>query len=322
MPKSAALFMPEALESRLLFTKYAIQDLGPITSSTDIVQFISSSFVAGSVVADGLQRAYIAPAASGKEKDLPLLSGYKNAQALGVNTGGILVGDSFVVGGSATEATEWTEAGKAIDLGRGQASVINTAGEIVGTSVDKHGNEFAAIFGKTTQTLSSNISNAYGVNDDGVIVGQVEQTGGAFNPFVYKKGTLKVLDPGVEDGQALAINNESVIVGQIDSLAVMWVNYKRTNLPGLFPSSEVLLSTATGINDSGTIVGQTVTGMANGNYATFWSGGSAFNLNHYIKGGTNGWDLEDAISINDAGQIVGTGVLNGAAHSFLLTPVK
>jgi hypothetical protein len=34
----------------------------------------------------------------------------------------------------------------------------------------------------------------------------------------------------------------------------------------------------------------------------------------------SGWDLHHAASINNAGQIVGYGTINGADHAYLLTP--
>jgi probable HAF family extracellular repeat protein len=35
---------------------------------------------------------------------------------------------------------------------------------------------------------------------------------------------------------------------------------------------------------------------------------------------TLGWVLTTAAGINDAGQIVGSGVINGQSHAFLMTP--
>jgi probable HAF family extracellular repeat protein len=35
---------------------------------------------------------------------------------------------------------------------------------------------------------------------------------------------------------------------------------------------------------------------------------------------TLGWVLTTAAAVNDAGQIVGSGVINGQSHAFLMTP--
>ncbi len=44
-------------------------------------------------------------------------------------------------------------------------------------------------------------------------------------------------------------------------------------------------------------------------------------LNSLIPAGS-GWALSVARDINDAGQIVGEGVINGQQRAFLLTPVR
>jgi probable HAF family extracellular repeat protein len=42
-------------------------------------------------------------------------------------------------------------------------------------------------------------------------------------------------------------------------------------------------------------------------------------LNSLI-GASSGWTLDAAFAVNNAGQIVGTGLLNGIEHAFLLDP--
>jgi hypothetical protein len=53
--------------------------------------------------------------------------------------------------------------------------------------------------------------------------------------------------------------------------------------------------------------------------ATLWQGGVPIDLNTRLVNGT-GWHLIQARGINEAGQIVGIGTLNGAQRSWLLTP--
>jgi hypothetical protein len=43
-------------------------------------------------------------------------------------------------------------------------------------------------------------------------------------------------------------------------------------------------------------------------------------LNDLIASGS-GWTLGDAVGINDAGQIVGNGMIGGNSHAYLLTPI-
>jgi probable HAF family extracellular repeat protein len=43
-------------------------------------------------------------------------------------------------------------------------------------------------------------------------------------------------------------------------------------------------------------------------------------LNTQLDSSSAGWTLQEARAINDAGQIVGTGLYHGTAHAFLLQP--
>jgi hypothetical protein len=56
-------------------------------------------------------------------------------------------------------------------------------------------------------------------------------------------------------------------------------------------------------------------------YAFLYSGGQMANLNSLLPP-NSGWTLTEAVSINDAGQIVGVGTLNGQDRAFRLTPVR
>jgi hypothetical protein len=49
--------------------------------------------------------------------------------------------------------------------------------------------------------------------------------------------------------------------------------------------------------------------------------GEMIDLNNLIHA-DSGWQLMDALDINDAGLIVGRGIREGEMHAFLLTPVN
>jgi len=78
-------------------------------------------------------------------------------------------------------------------------------------------------------------------------------------------------------------------------------------------------SYAASINNTGQVVGfATIAGGAR--HATLFSNGTVTDLNSSISAEL-GWTLTEAFAINDAGQIVGNGVINGEQHAFLLAPI-
>jgi uncharacterized membrane protein len=58
---------------------------------------------------------------------------------------------------------------------------------------------------------------------------------------------------------------------------------------------------------------------AGDNHAFLYQNGVLFDLNALLAS-TAGWELTAAYGINDAGQIVGTGILDGVEHAFQLDP--
>ena len=76
-------------------------------------------------------------------------------------------------------------------------------------------------------------------------------------------------------------------------------------------------SSANGINNNGQIVGSY--GFSSGIvHAFMYESGSMVDLNSLLPA-NSGWVLTDALRINDAGQIIGLGTLNGVDSVFELT---
>src|SRR5205807_2615717 len=73
-----------------------------------------------------------------------------------------------------------------------------------------------------------------------------------------------------------------------------------------------------GINNSGQFVGQVQTHFPR--YAYLYKGGTLYNLNDLIPPGS-GWVLTGAAAVNDVGQIIGVGTLNGEDRAFRLDPL-
>jgi probable HAF family extracellular repeat protein len=73
------------------------------------------------------------------------------------------------------------------------------------------------------------------------------------------------------------------------------------------------------INDKGDIVGFALDGTTFAQTALIWQDNKPVDLNTLIPA-HSGWVLQGAFSINNAGEIVGFGLINGETHAFLATP--
>ena len=79
-------------------------------------------------------------------------------------------------------------------------------------------------------------------------------------------------------------------------------------------------SFAYGLNEPGDIVGASE--AADGSlHATLYRQGRIIDLNAAIPS-TSGWRLIEARDINEAGVIVGTGIIGGSQRAFRLTPAR
>lgn len=192
---------------------------------------------------------------------------------------------------------------KLLDLGPGWGVGINSSGWIAGNEVNQ-----AFIWTPTTPNGSSgtrmylgnfgSYSYAHGINDDEQIVGEAGVTISGLTygrAFLWLSAPAYGLPAGMNDlgtlpggynSAASAIN----IVGEVVGGADVVVGYDGSGNP---------------ILEDHAIIWDNVNGMRD--------------LNGLITSGS-GWVLQVATGINSAGQITGTGVLNGAHRAFLLTP--
>jgi probable HAF family extracellular repeat protein len=136
--------------------------------------------------------------------------------------------------------------------------------------------------------------------------------------FTYINGTL-TLFPGI-GGYAVFgdINDHNQFVFADDIRTTVWLDGTPVEL--CTRNCEFLA-----INNSGQMVGGTriqgneVDLISAGGVALFYSGGTIFKLDDLIPAGS-GWVLQAATDINDSGQMVGWGTINGQAHAFRLDP--
>jgi len=133
-------------------------------------------------------------------------------------------------------------------------------------------------------------------------------------------------------GQATAINSQNMVVGTTGSNAssgeyahAYLYDYHADSLQDLGTLHGGLTSSAADINEYNQVVGSSwlVTQLTSlydptQYHAFLWEGGAMTDLNDLLPSGS-GWILTAATAINDQGDIVGSGLLNGQVHGFLLT---
>ncbi|MFO1460495.1 MAG: immunoglobulin domain-containing protein [Verrucomicrobiota bacterium] len=212
----------------------------------------------------------------------------------------------------------------AVNLHDGAAVSLNAAGMAVGSGA---GVAFRLGPG-TNLTIFTNqeLTRAAGINGDGTIVGTRQ-----LDAVTYFNGVTTVL-PVMESGgqswlfasSANGINAAGQVIGNLSytspvgfgswTRGFLWSNGSRVFLEMLNASS----SEAHGINNSGVVVGRVL--FPDGTSRAFvYRQGQMVDLNTLIP--VSGWVLTDATAINDLGQIVGTGLLEGEPRGFLLSPL-
>jgi probable HAF family extracellular repeat protein len=310
--------------------RYTITDLGTLGGGSVIATDINES---GQVVgyahtANGQWDAFVYQ--DGSMQDLGTFGG-ENSIATGINNSGQVVGKAQTAD-STWVAFLWQN-GSMQNLGTFGGSLedgemgisINDNSLVVG-SIFLDDQKFRAFLWhngniQVLGTLGGDHSHANGINNAGQIVGSSRAADGTLFPFLWQDGNMQNLGSlaGHDGGLAAGINNQGKVVGRshgsIVARAFLWENGSMQGLGTLGGSYD----TAMGINDSTQIVGVSA-GGAGGANAFLWEDGEMKNLNDLIDP-ESGWVLRVAFAINNKGQIVGHGQLNGQVRGFLLTPI-
>lgn len=318
-------------ERALRFTVTDLGTLGGMNSQANAInnrgQVVGNSTLAG----EAITRAFLWE--DGVMTDLGSLGGtFSKANA--INNRGQVVGASEVTGNAARHAVLFDCHG-ITDLGAFPGSVvgaafgINNRGDIFGGSTTEgssrsgpfHAAQFKDGEGIDLGTLGGPTSFASGVNRRGQAVGRADLASGLSRAVIFSEGVIT--DLGTLDGGTAsfgrAINNRGEVACLSDTAtgafhACLWRRGVMTDLGTLGGT----FSDSAGINKHGQIVG--VSTVAGGQQRAYiFHKGKMTDLNELIPA-DSGWTLVAATGINDAGEIIGNGLINGQTHGFLLTP--
>jgi probable HAF family extracellular repeat protein len=249
------------------------------------------------------------------------ITGFNDAgQLIGIEQGPLMTAYGFVY-----------YQGKLTPLpGKFAPAGINNAGSIAGTLAH------AMLYqnGSLTDlgTLGGSHSSAAAINANGQIAGTSSLPGDTVShAFLYSgsaspANTLTDLGTlGGANSTATSINFVGDVVGTSDVPGGATHAFRSSSgfMIDLGTLAGYTNSYATAINAQGQVVG-TATNLqgsqVTGSSAFIWNGYMT-DLNSLIPAGS-GWVLTSAVSINDAGQIVGTGTFNGQpGAAFLLNPL-
>lgn len=337
---------------------YNVTDIGVLSAGTlsQATGINNAGQVVGVSYTSGTNGPRAILYANGMLTDLGVFaSGGTTSYAAAVNDSGTIVGIASTTvahGFSTTTAT-----GGLIDLGtlasgvqsdaRGVASNGVIVGQVTLNGVGE-GRAFYYTGGVMTNlgdpaTSGGLTSNANGVNVVGgntVIVGYTDHVVGlgegsytVINAFTYTIGGGGLVNIGslgnnvvATISKANAISSTGIVVGEssIDSLNYIQHAFSYT-LGGVMTDLGTLggdSSSARAVNSAGLIVGDAELFPDNSSHHafSFVSGGTMVDLNTLIPG-NSGWTLISATGVNDLGQIVGYGSINGEVHGFVLTSV-
>ncbi len=275
-----------------------ITDLGTLGGRRSEATGINASgqIVGNSERADGLTHAFVY--SNGAMIDLGTLPGGATSYATAINDAGQITGWSDTVRPNTNfprpDHAFLYSGGSMVDLGNistapdsfGNFSVgtaINSAGEVVGWSIDANFNTHAFLYSGGQMmdlgTLGGTESRATGINDSGIVVGFSNTTGDAATHAFRSNHGAGLVDLGT--------------------------------LPGQNGSS------ATAINNAGQIIG---TSRFSGTPAFIYTEQTGMvKLDTRVSG--DSWTLSRALAINSPGQIIASGSTSTVfGGSFLLTP--
>ena len=272
---------------------------------------------------------------NGVLNNIALPSGRYSAIPTAINNSGQIIAQVHINGGYYDSFLYSNDSIQNLGSLGGDSTValgINSNGQAVGWSQIGTGYQDAFLYSNgSMQDLGSfggNASGATAINSSGQIVGYFNISAYPYpsHAFLYSNGLMQ--DLGLLLGfysEATGINDSGQVVGVFQanfnsaSHAFLYSNGATQDLGVLSGGSS---SYPTSINNSGQIVGYSSVNGSSIQHAFLYFGGVMQDLNNLVINTNIGFTLQFAGGINDAGQIIGSGInSNNQTHAFLLNPL-
>lgn len=275
---------------------------------------------------------------NGNMKDLGTLGG-DEAYGRGINNNGQIVGNARFEPDNTNFHAFVYENNTLKDLGtlggkgvHSRAEAINEKGQIVGWSDtdDVGASTQAYLYEKGTMkglgTLGGQHSNAFDINNNGLIVGTASKADTAeFHAFSYQNDLMTDLGTLATEGtgfsEARGVNDLGQIVGysMTDGGAFHAFLYENGTMNDLGSLHDDAYANA--INNKGQIVGD-LRVDARREDAFLYENGEMVYLDSLMSAEDQAkWKLQNAWGINENGAITGFGTIKNEGHAFLLQPV-
>ena len=250
--------------------------------------------------------------ASGTMYNLGTLGG-TDSHGYGINATGQVTGDSDKSGDATTHAFMWKPStpngtsGTMHDLGtlggtESDGGAINAGGQVSGTSLTNGEAAYHAFLWKPATPNGTS-----GTMHDLLTLGGTDSYGGTINT----------------GGQVAGFSSTT---GDAAYHAYLWT----PTIPNGTSGAMLDLTTLGGLNSYGYNVGaggqvvgasEVAANVSSNEHAFLYTSGSGMvDLNTLIEP-LSGWELLDAVDVNDMGQITGQGLIDGQYHAYLLAPV-